>query len=508
MADISKIALPSGDTYDLKDSNALHSISGTSPISVSGSAISHANSGVTAASKGDTTDQTPTWGGTFKVPSGSVNATGHLTAFDEHTVTIPSSLASASENGLMSSEQYQKLAGLPGGDDISSVQLVDVITGTIVTKTGAKSGEKAVEVTANIEPELSKYGTFGPTSPRTLSGITSISIHNSGKNLFDKNNCERLQISCTAASGSTSGTLSGVAYYVAWVPLPGGVTYAVSCSTHASNAFRVTATAEYPTVTSGGGYKSPILYTLSDSSASTIIFNAPQGTRWIGFTLYTTSSTGVTSLDAAMEGLQVELASSATAFEAFTGSHLTVNFPAGAGTVYGGTLNATAGILTVTHGIKTFDGSETWELISSGTYPYLRSALSVQPYGSSDYGWSSHFDYEIIRGANDLVGIGTVISGTPYVVARPGDSVATTAAEMKSWCAAQNTAGTPLQVVFPLYTPTEYQVDPASFTMSEGLNHFWSSANGTMTVKCVSSVGWGFANAIFSVLPTAQGVSF
>lgn len=82
---------------------------GTSPITVSGTTISHANSGVTAASKGDTANQTPTWGGTFKVPSGTVNATGHLTAFAEHTVTIPSAVATTSANGLMSSSDKTSL---------------------------------------------------------------------------------------------------------------------------------------------------------------------------------------------------------------------------------------------------------------------------------------------------------------------------------------------------------------------------------------------------------------
>lgn len=82
------------------DTNTTYS--GTSPISVSGSAISHDNSGVTAASKGDTSNQTPGFGSTFKVPSGTVNATGHLTAFADHTVKIPNATATTSAAGLMS----------------------------------------------------------------------------------------------------------------------------------------------------------------------------------------------------------------------------------------------------------------------------------------------------------------------------------------------------------------------------------------------------------------------
>lgn len=96
---------------------AITSITGTSPISATGSGssrtIAHENSGVTASSKGDTSNKTPTWGGTFKALSGTVNATGHLTAFAEHTVKIPNATATTSAAGLMSSTDKSKLDGLP-----------------------------------------------------------------------------------------------------------------------------------------------------------------------------------------------------------------------------------------------------------------------------------------------------------------------------------------------------------------------------------------------------------
>lgn len=76
--------------------------------------ISHSNSGVTAASKGDTTNQAPGFGGTFKVTSGTVNARGHLTAFADHTVTIPNAVASSSSAGLMSAADKTRLDGLDG----------------------------------------------------------------------------------------------------------------------------------------------------------------------------------------------------------------------------------------------------------------------------------------------------------------------------------------------------------------------------------------------------------
>lgn len=110
---------------------------GTSPVTVSGTTISHANSGVTAASKGDTANQTPTWGDTFKVLSGTVNATGHLTEFAEHTVTIPSAVATTSTNGLMSSSDKTSLNTLTtqmstAQTDITSLQSSVTALGNLI----------------------------------------------------------------------------------------------------------------------------------------------------------------------------------------------------------------------------------------------------------------------------------------------------------------------------------------------------------------------------------------
>ena len=63
----------------------------SSPISLSGTTISHATSGASAGSYGDSANQTPGYGATFKVPYLTVNNTGHVTSISEHTVKIPAS---------------------------------------------------------------------------------------------------------------------------------------------------------------------------------------------------------------------------------------------------------------------------------------------------------------------------------------------------------------------------------------------------------------------------------
>lgn len=114
--------IPSGD----EPSGTVTSITikATSPIAVNSSSaittsgtrtISHVESGVTASSYGDSSAQTPGFGGTFKALSATVNATGHVTAMGEHTVTIPSAVATTSASGLMSASDKTKLDGIAQG---------------------------------------------------------------------------------------------------------------------------------------------------------------------------------------------------------------------------------------------------------------------------------------------------------------------------------------------------------------------------------------------------------
>jgi len=66
-------------------------------------------------SKGDTTDQTPSFGHTFKVLSATVDSQGHTTALAEHTVTIPNTVVTggnSGEAGLMSPSDKDKVEAL------------------------------------------------------------------------------------------------------------------------------------------------------------------------------------------------------------------------------------------------------------------------------------------------------------------------------------------------------------------------------------------------------------
>ena len=84
---------------------------GASPINISGTTIFHDNSGVTAGSYGDSSNQTPGFGDTFNALRATVDAKGHVTAMSQHTVKIPDTLATQSSAGLMSAADKTKLDG-------------------------------------------------------------------------------------------------------------------------------------------------------------------------------------------------------------------------------------------------------------------------------------------------------------------------------------------------------------------------------------------------------------
>lgn len=116
-------------TSDLiNDSGYLTSgdFSGVLPIIIDGTTFIHANSGVAAASKGDILNQSPGFGDNFKVLSGTVNATGHLTEFADHTVTIPNATATDEVAGLMSATDKIKLDGVAPGATVDDHKWNDV----------------------------------------------------------------------------------------------------------------------------------------------------------------------------------------------------------------------------------------------------------------------------------------------------------------------------------------------------------------------------------------------
>ena len=143
------VYIPSGDepsgtvtSVKIEGSGAIV-VNDESAITTSGvRTISHANSGATAGSYGDSSAQTPAYGATFKVPYITVDAKGHITGISEHTVKIPDSdntdeLSELTDVSLTSPTQGQILkyngSTWENANEVVPTEVVANPTGTATT---------------------------------------------------------------------------------------------------------------------------------------------------------------------------------------------------------------------------------------------------------------------------------------------------------------------------------------------------------------------------------------
>ena len=82
---------------------------------IAASANNYSHPTYTTRTGAPTANQTPAFGGTFSVTQPVSDSTGHITAMNSRTVTIPNTTATTSTAGLMSASDKSKLDGIASG---------------------------------------------------------------------------------------------------------------------------------------------------------------------------------------------------------------------------------------------------------------------------------------------------------------------------------------------------------------------------------------------------------
>lgn len=158
-----------------------------------------------------------------------------------------------------------------------------------------------------------------------------------------------------------------------------------------------------------------------------------------------------------------------------------ISWQSAAGTVYGGTLNVTTGVLTVTKGFATYNGSESWSG-NPGTSGMYTANNNVERL--SDYKGSIVSNIFVTGTHSSNPGTRPCVTAYPknssyngknwiYILAPSG----TTAADIKAIL-----AETPMTVVYPLATPQTYQLTPEEVATLKGSNTIWHDGNGSITL--------------------------
>ena len=179
-------------------------------------------------------------------------------------------------------------------------------------------------------------------------------------------------------------------------------------------------------------------------------------------------------------GVQLEVGSTATAYEPYNGETYSITFPTEAGTVYGGTLDVTTGKLTVTHKELTFDGSsdEQWNVIGGSSRAYIAVSDIDTSTPNDEAGDIISNQYMARAYSASLADSITLRYGIAQINVFDIERIVSTVT-IANW--KDMLAANPLQVVYPLATPIVYDLTSTEINTLLGMNNVWSDT-GDVTV--------------------------
>ena len=193
----------------------------------------------------------------------------------------------------------------------------------------------------------------------------------------------------------------------------------------------------------------------------TTTFTTGANTHWlcIWFTRYTSGYT-----------VQLELGSSASSYEPYQGTSVTVNLN---GTHYGGSLDIVNGTLTLTHGFVTFNGSEAWYNSFSNGHNRVNRTISGIKQVSTDGTIAnilSNFypTKSAVATWNGNIGISLNANSESIYILDNNFDYENSASDYQTWLSTHN-----LQVCYELTTPQTVTLTPAQLSTILSENYIY-----------------------------------
>lgn len=374
-------------------------------------------------------------------------------------------------------EMYYALQTSPytawGYDLGNGVTLSDSASGMSVLVLRLKQGKTFNNATIYpmIRPASVTDATFAPYSNICpISGWDEVKVTRTGKNLFSKPYYEDRNIIAgvdviTNDEGhiTLNGTATSTFYYNFGTRgsneklyKPG--TYTLSGGTASSSKFRIVVVKNGQYFTATGNKTTT--FTLSEEAEIYFYGTASSGTTFSNETYYP----------------QLELGSTATAYEPYQGDTYQIQLGQ---TVHGGKIDVVNGVLTVTHGVKVLDGSETWYWSPNNNLAQTVVQNGVVTDGVTQYNsytQNSTFSDKSWAARSSVDGSIGMFCGASSLYAKY--SKFTTAEEAKAFFAEN-----PTTVVYELVTPITIDLTPIEVAVLTGqTNNIWADC-GDVSVE-------------------------
>lgn len=358
--------------------------------------------------------------------------------------------AASAANAAASSATAAAAAARASALDVSA-------EGDVVTIYDGAADADVIELIGFIEPFQAGTGDPSLSNPRTISGRTGMNISTTGKNIFDETDSDWKLNYLINSSGAESSN-SSYKYSQLYTRVKPETEYTVQFNKGASSSLACTVAC----YTKGLAFisRESVISATSQTGDLSGSFTTPADCEYIRINVPKNSTTYI----------QIEAGGEKTDYQAF-GEYTPVSWQTAAGTVYAGVLNATTGVLTVTHAIM--DMGDFVPRLEPVDHVF-RMDLSGRKYGPDEVGWSS---------ASAFVGSGVSMANIPdksFAFSSVADMVLIRD-DAYSSIAAFLAAYAGQKLVYPVATPTTYNITPEEFKTMKLLNTMWTDA-GPMVV--------------------------
>lgn len=357
------------------------------------------------------------------------------------------------------------------GDLIRASFVVGEASGSIASFTDGADGVPLKDLVVNITPKQAGTGDPSPSNVRAISGWTEANITRTGKNLVNENNWDSGHTISATGVITSNGSFKCSNAYMGILP---NTKYTLQLDKN---------------TTSDSGLSAGTFIAEYDASfnflrrTQIIAGGTATGTITGTYTSHASARFAKVSVYIGSINVQLEQGTAATEYEAYNGNVYNVSFGS-AGTVYGGTLDVTSGMLTIDYKTVNMTSSMTWAVENSGMRVKtgsLASEIVHNTANSTTVGVYCNMFAE--RTPNQTWAGGS--TGIGVSVAPNGDVAfcQTGSQDMgySAWIAYIN-ANT-IQLVYPLAQPVSYQLTPTEVKTLLGNNNIWSDTGSVASCE-------------------------
>ena len=328
----------------------------------------------------------------------------------------------------------------------------DTATGSIASFPDGADSIPMKDVLVHIEPVQAGSGDPSPDNIRPITGWTEAKVTRTGRNLIN--------IADFTLNRSNKRTLGMV---LSNVQRPGSFTLSLRVENNTTTMNTVVALRDKQ----GADYnKTLALITIPAGETGFFQTTFTLTTVDIEYFYCYLSLSDNDDATITITDIQLELGSTATDYEPYSGQTYDITFPSEAGTVYGGTLDVTSGVLTVDRAYELLDDASKWKTSASTTvdFDYQTNARDRKIYNNSYDGLTC--SYAPVNKSDTLNTVRwTSNSEFKFGFRGLGLSLEQIKADAQ--------AGK-ISILYDLATPITYQLTTQEITSLLGVNNLWA----------------------------------